>query len=70
MKKGSFLKNYGFLICMLVGIVAGCIVGAIWPATKDASGEILVNVGAVTPDYIDSMFARERSVQARKFSGV
>ena len=40
MKKGSFLKNYGFLICMLIGIVAGCIVGAIWPATKDASGEI------------------------------
>ena len=40
MKKGSFLKNYGFLICMLIGIVAGCIVGAIWPAQKDASGEI------------------------------
>ena len=26
------------------------------------TGEILVNVGAVTPDYIDSMFDRERSV--------
>ena len=26
------------------------------------AGEILVTVGAVTPDYIDSMFARERSV--------
>ena len=26
------------------------------------AGEMLVNVGAVTPDYIDSMFARERSV--------
>lgn len=30
-QKGSFLKNYGFLICMIIGIVAGCIVGAVWP---------------------------------------
>ena len=35
MKKGSFLKNYGFLILMLIGIVAGCIVGAIWPAVEE-----------------------------------
>ena len=27
MKKGSFWKNYGFLILMLTGIVAGCVVG-------------------------------------------
>ena len=26
------------------------------------AGEILVNAGAVTPEYIDSMFERERSV--------
>ena len=37
----KFLKNYGFLIFMLAGIVAGCIVGAIFPAVKDAQGEIL-----------------------------
>ncbi len=30
MKKG-FLKNYGFIICMLVGIVSGCVVGLVWP---------------------------------------
>lgn len=30
MKKG-FLKNYGFIICMLVGIVSGCVVGLAWP---------------------------------------
>ena len=30
MKK--FLKNYAFIIFMLIGIVAGCIVGALWPA--------------------------------------
>ncbi len=29
MKK--FAKNYGFLMIMLLGVVAGCIVGAIWP---------------------------------------
>ena len=28
MKKRSFLKDYWFIICMLTGIVAGCIVGA------------------------------------------
>jgi len=28
MKK--FLKNYGFLLCMLAGIVAGCVVGLTW----------------------------------------
>ena len=29
MKK--FLKNYAFILCMLAGIVAGCIVGLFWP---------------------------------------
>ena len=27
----NFLKNYGFLICMLIGIVAGCVVGLVAP---------------------------------------
>ena len=39
MKK--FLKNYSFLLTMLLGIVAGCVVGALWPAVKDADGNIL-----------------------------
>ena len=38
MKKGSFLKNYGFLICMLIGIVAGCIVGAKVPVVLTSRG--------------------------------
>ena len=33
MKK--ILKNYGFIICMLLGILAGCIVGALWPAQTE-----------------------------------
>ncbi len=27
----AFLKNYGFILCMLAGIVGGCVVGLIWP---------------------------------------
>ena len=39
MKK--FLKNYGFIVTMLTGIVAGCVVGAIFPAVKDADGNFI-----------------------------
>ena len=31
MKK--IVKSYGFLFCMLMGILAGCVVGLIWPET-------------------------------------
>ena len=46
MKKGSFWKNYGFLICMLVGIVAGCIVGAVWPGATalEPIGTVFINL--------------------------
>ncbi len=53
MKK--FLKNYGFIMCMLVGIVAGCITGAFWPAVKDASGEI-VYTGARVLEPLGTVF--------------
>ena len=47
MKKGSFWKNYGFLILMLTGIVAGCIVGAIWPAVMEVvDGETILSTRA------------------------
>ena len=39
MKK--FLKNYGFITTMLLGIIAGCVTGALWPAVKDADGNII-----------------------------
>ena len=48
MKKGSFWKNYGFLILMLTGIVAGCVVGAVWPG-----GTALEPIGTV---FINLMF--------------
>ena len=37
----NFLKNYGFIVTMLLGIVAGCVVGAIFPAVKDADGNYI-----------------------------
>ena len=42
----SFLKNYWFLISMLVGIVAGCIVGALWPEATclEPLGTVFINL--------------------------
>ena len=50
-----FLKSYGFIICMLVGIVAGCITGALWPAVKDANGQI-VYAGARVLEPLGTVF--------------
>ena len=42
----NFLKNYWFLITMLIGIIAGCIVGAVWPgaAALEPMGTVFVNL--------------------------
>ena len=44
MKK--FLKNYWFILSMLIGIVAGCIVGAVWPGATvlEPLGTIFINL--------------------------
>jgi len=53
-KKSGFLKNYGLLIAMLAAIVAGCIVGAIFPNTGDSQGaSVLKPLGTV---FINMMF--------------
>ena len=46
MKKSSFLKNYWFILCMLIGIVAGCIVGAVWPGATalEPLGTVFINL--------------------------
>lgn len=47
MEKKSFLKNYGFLIFMLIGIVGGCIVGALAPETGaklEPLGTVFINL--------------------------
>ena len=53
MKK--FLKNYSFIIMMLTGIVAGCIVGALWPAVKDAEGTV-IEAGATVLEPLGTLF--------------
>ncbi len=53
MKK--FLKNYGFIVCMLIGILGGCITGALWPAVKDANGDI-INAGARVLEPLGTVF--------------
>lgn len=42
----NFLKNYGFIICMLTGIVAGCITGAVWPGATvlEPLGTVFINL--------------------------
>jgi len=44
MKK--FLKNYWFILSMLIGIVAGCITGAVWPGATalEPLGTIFINL--------------------------
>ncbi len=53
MKK--FLKNYGFLITMLLGIVAGCIVGAFFPVLKNGAGDV-VSKGATVLEPLGTVF--------------
>ena len=53
MKK--ILKNYGFIITMLLGIIAGCVVGAIFPTVKDADGN-LVSAGATVLEPLGTVF--------------
>ena len=48
------LKNYGFIITMLVGIVAGCIVGAIFPVIKD--GDTVISKGATVLEPLGTLF--------------
>ena len=53
MKK--ILKNYGFIFCMLIGILAGCVVGALWPAVQDAEGNI-IEQGARVLEPLGTLF--------------
>ncbi len=52
MKK--FLKNYGFIIFMLAGIVLGCITGLLWPAVKE--GEEYIEQGARVLEPLGTVF--------------
>ena len=54
-KKTSFLKSYGFILFMLAGIIGGCVVGALNPVIKDASGEV-ISKGATVLEPIGTVF--------------
>ena len=54
-KKKSFFKTYGFIIFMLAGIIGGCVVGALNPVVKDASGEV-ISKGATVLEPIGTVF--------------
>ena len=55
MAKKSFFKSYGFIIFMLLGIIGGCVVGALNPVVKDASGEI-ISKGATVLEPLGTVF--------------
>ena len=55
----KFLKNYGFLIIMLLAIIAGCVTGALWPNVKDADGNLVSGASMLAPlgtVFINLMF--------------
>ena len=41
-----FWKTYGFLVCMVAGILAGCLVGAVWPGATALKplGDVFINM--------------------------
>ena len=71
MKK--FLKNYAFIIFMLLGIVAGCITGAVWPeATKlEPLGTVFINLMfcIVVPMVFASIAGAVANMGSRKRAG-
>ncbi len=50
----QFWKNYSFIILMLTGIVAGCIVGAAWPVVM--VGDEVIDKGAKVLEPLGTVF--------------
>ena len=70
----QFFKNYGFLICMLVGIVAGCITGLVFPQAAPALeplGTIFTNLMfcAVVPMVFCSIASAIANMPGAKRAG-
>ena len=55
MDKKSVVKNYRFLIIMLVSMVAGAIVGWIFPVVNDAEGNT-IHAGATVIKPLGTVF--------------
>ncbi len=71
MKK--FLKNYWFILSMLVGIVAGCIVGAVWPGATalEPLGTLFINLMfcVVVPMVFCSISSAIANMQSARRAG-
>ena len=70
----QFFKNYGFLVCMLVGIVAGCITGLVFPQAAPALeplGTIFTNLMfcAVVPMVFCSIASAIANMPGAKKAG-
>lgn len=52
--KRNFFKDNAFLLLMLFGIVAGCIVGALWPVVKE--GDTVIDAGATVLEPLGTVF--------------
>ena len=50
-----FLKNYSFLLLMLLGIGAGCVVGALFPVVRGGAGEV-ITPGATVLEPLGTVF--------------
>ena len=50
-----FLKNYSFLLLMLLGIGAGCVVGALFPVVRGGAGEV-ITPGATVLEPLGAVF--------------
>ena len=73
MAKRSFIKNYGILIAMLTGIIAGCIVGAFWPGATVLKplGTIFINLMfcIVVPLVFTSISSSVANMKSRRRAG-
>ena len=70
----QFFKNYGFLVCMLVGIVAGCITGLLFPEAApvlEPLGTIFTNLMfcAVVPMVFCSIASAIANMPGAKKAG-
>ena len=69
----NILKNYGFIICMLTGIIAGCIVGAVWPGATvlEPLGTVFINLMfcIVVPMVFCSIASAIANMQSAKRAG-
>ena len=75
MKTGlrGFLKNYWFILCMLIGIAAGCVVGAAWPEATalEPLGTLFINAMfcVVVPMVFCSIASAIANMQSPKRAG-